>query len=230
MNNNLFLHEEVMLLAIKDETGTIGTGVHYQYAIGGAIIAELLLTNRIRVDESKRRKLVSLVDASPLYDPLLDECLEKLRLGKRRSSLQNLVSKFAHTKNLKHRVARQLCKKGILRADEDKVLLIFTRKIYPEVNPEPEDKLIARLREAIFTELSEVDPRTSVLISIAKNADLLKMAFDRKELKKRKNRIEQIINGDLAGKATQEAIQAMQTAVMIAAVMPAIIAATATTS
>ena len=230
MNNDLFLHEEVMLLALKDEEGTVGTGVQYHFAIGGAIIAELLLANKIKVDDSKKRKLVDLVDPSPTYDPLIDECLEKMRVAKKRSNLQNLVSKFANTKNIKHRVALQLCKKGILRADEDKVLLIFTRKIYPEVNPEPENKLIERLREAIFTDTPEVDSRTVVLISIAKSADLLKMAFDKKELKKRKKRIEQIINGDLAGKATQEAIQAMQAAVMVATIIPAIVVTTMSTS
>jgi len=41
---------------------------------------------------------------------------------------------FAELKNLKHRIATQLCKRGILQAAEDKVFLFFTRKIYPEIN------------------------------------------------------------------------------------------------
>jgi Golgi phosphoprotein 3 len=224
--NNLFLHEEIMLLALRDEEGTIASGTMYQYAIGAAVLAELLLSQRIVVDQSGKRKLVDLVSSAPLGEPLLDHCLEKVSTAKRRATLQTWVSRFASVKNLKHLVARQLCDKGILRADEDKVLLLFTRKIYPEVNPEPERKLIERLRHTIFTDAADVDPRTVVLVSLAKAAGLLKIPFDKKMLKTRKARIEQIVNGEITGKAAQEAIQAMQAAVMVAVMMPAIMTTT----
>ena len=45
----LFLHEEVMLLALRDKEGTIASGSMYQYAIGGAVLAELLLHDRVEV-------------------------------------------------------------------------------------------------------------------------------------------------------------------------------------
>ena len=47
-----------------------------------------------------------------------------------------------------------------------------------------------------------------------------------KEIKQRKKRIEQIVNGEIAGKATKEAIDAMQAAVMVACIMPAIMMTT----
>jgi len=146
MQNTLFLHEEILLLALRDEEGTIASGTMYQYAIGADLLAELLLSKRIEVEQSGKRKLVNLVSPSPLGEPLIDQCLEKVSSAKRRAVLQTWVSRFAGVKNLKHRVAQQLYRRGILRADEDKVLLIFTRKIYPEVNPEPEKELIERLR------------------------------------------------------------------------------------
>ena len=224
--NELYLHEEIMLLALRDEEGTIASGTMYQYAIGAAVLAELLLSQRIVVDQSGKRKLVDLASSVPVGEPLLDHCLEKITTAKRRAALQTWVSRFAGVKNLKHRVARQLCERGILRADEDKVLLLFTRKIYPEVNPEPERELIERLRQAIFTDTTDVDPRTVVLVSLARAAGLLKVPFDKKMLKARKARIEQIINGEITGKAAQEAIQAMQAAVMVAVIMPAIMTTT----
>jgi len=224
--NNLFLHEEIMLLALRDEKGTIVPGTMFQYAIGAAVLAELLLNHRIAVDQSSRRKLVDLVSSTPLGDPLLDHCLEKIATARRRAALQTWVSRFAVVKNLKHRVAQQLCKRGILRADEDKILLLFTRKIYPEVNPEPERKLIERLRQAIFTDAPNIDPRTVVLVSLANSTSLLRVVFDKKMLKTRKKRIEQIVNGEITGKAAQQAIQAMQAAVMVAVMMPAIMTTT----
>ena len=221
MNNYLHLHEEILLLALRDQEGTIAqAGSMYQYAIGAAVPAELLLSQRIAVDQTSRRKLVDLVDSTPFGEPLLDHCLEKIVTAKRRAALQTWGTRFAGVKNLKHIVAQELCKKGILRADEDKVLMIFTRKIYPEVNPEPELELIERLRQAIFTDTSDIDPRTVVLISLANASGLLRIVFDRKKLKSRKKRIEQIVNGELTGKAARDAIQAMQAAVMVAVIVP----------
>jgi hypothetical protein len=221
----LFLHEEILLLALRDEKGTAVQ--NYSYPMGGAILAELLLTKRIEVAD-ERRKLVELTSSKKFGEPVLDECLDKLKAAKRRASLRTWVTRFAQTKNLKHRVAEGLCKRGILRADEDKVLWIFTRKIYPERDPKPERKIIERLRKAIFTNTREVDPRTVVLLSLARSADLLKIPFDKKKLKERKQRIEKITSGDLVGKAAREAIQAMQAAVMIATIVPAVtVAATA---
>ena len=226
MQNTLFLHEEILLLALRDEEGTIASGTMYQYAIGAALLAELLLSKRIEVEQSGKRKLVNLVSPSPLGEPLIDECLEKVGSAKRRAVLQTWVSRFAGVKNLKHRVAQQLCRRGILRADEDKVLLIFTRKIYPEINPGPERELIRRLEHAIFTDTRDIDPRTVVLLSLANSTGLLKIVFDKKKLKGRKARIKQIVDGEITGKAATEAIQAMQAAVMVAVIMPAVMTTT----
>jgi len=222
IQTSLFLHEEVMLLALRDEEGTIASGTMYQYAIGAAVLAELLLNKRIAVGEPRRKKLVNLISSQPLGEPLIDQCLEKISNAKRRASLQTWVSRFSGVKNLKHRVARQLCERGILRAAEDTILLLFTRKIYPEVNPEPERRLIERLRQAIFTDSRDVDPRTVVLVSLANSTGLLKVVFDKKELKGRKARIKEIIDGEITGKAAKEAIEALQAAVMVCCIVPAI--------
>ena len=224
--SDLFLHEQILLLALRDKEGTIGFDVDWQHPIAGAIVAELLLNKRVRVDGSKRRKPVTVVDFTPLGDPIIDECLEKIKKMRIQPSIEALVSKFSDVRKLKHRLAQQLCRKGILKADEDTVLGLFKRKIYPEINPEPERKLIEQMREAIFTDKDDIDSRTVVLISLAQSAGLLTMVFDKKELKQRKGRIKQLINGEIVGKATKEAIEAMHAAVAIACFVP-IMAATA---
>jgi len=223
-DNSLHLHEEIMLLVLRDREGTVVSGTLYNYAIGGAVLAELLIEKRIDIEAVKKKKYARVLSPAPTGDPLIDEGLAKLAGAKKRAQLQTWVAKFAQTKNLKHRLAEQLARRGTLRIDEDKVLGIFTRKIYPEVDPGPERELIERLRKAIFSDIGEVDSRTAVLLSLAKSADLLKLVFDKKQLKGRKTRIEQVVNGEMTGKATQEAIQAMQAAVMVACIMPAIIA------
>ncbi len=223
--SSLRLHEEVLLLALRDEKGTIEPGTMYHYALGGAILAELAFENRIEMDSGKR-KLVNVRDTSPLGDPILDECLTKVAEAKRRGAAATWVSRFASLRDLKHRVAQGLCRKGILKEDEDQILLIFKRRLYPEIDPRPERALRERLRQAIFTEVAEVEPRTALLAALANGASLLNPVFGRKEVRSRKKRLEQIANGDLTVKATKEAIEAMQAAIMVAVMVPTICAAT----
>lgn len=226
MDNRLQLQQELMLLALEDEIGTTHMGSHYAYGIGGAILAELLLNERIIVEEQRRKKFVALANDTPVGAPVLDTCLDRIASAKRRATLQTWVSRFSSL-SLKHEIARELCRRGVLKADEDKVLFLFKRKIYPELDPGPERELVERLRRAIFTEADDIDPRTVILVSLAKSAGLLSTVFPKKELKARKERIEQVVNGEVTGKATQAAIEAAQTAVMVAAIIPAIVTTTA---
>ena len=219
---SLYLHEEIMLLALRDEEGTVEFGSMYGYALGGAILAELLLAGRIAVSDGKK-KMVDLVRDQPIGEPVIDECLEKIAAAKRRAAPATWVHRFSSLKRIHHRVAQALCERGILRNEQDKLLLIFRRTIYPEINPQPERRLIERLRKAIFGEHPGVDPRTAILISLAKSANLLHIHFAKRELKQRRKRIEQLANGDLMGSATKEAIEAAQAAVMVACIMPVII-------
>lgn len=211
----LFLHEQLMLLSLKDKEGTIFGGTHYSFAIGGAVLAELLMSERIDLAAGKKKDRVRLLDAKGYGDPILDETLEKLAAAKRPRSMQDWVTIVANMKQLKHRVAKQLCRRGILRADEDKVLLIFTRKIYPELDPGPERELMGRLESVIF-EGVEPDPRTAVLIALADHSGVLRAVFDKKRLKAHKERLENISDGSSTAQATKAAIEAMQAAVMVA--------------
>lgn len=224
MPEGLYLHEESLLLALRDHDGKIAMGTQYGFALGGAILAELLLSERVVVEEQKRRMFLKLIDDTPFGDNVLDECLTKVAQAPRRAQLSNWVSRFAHLKQLKNRIGAGLCQKGILKETEDRVLWLFRRKLFPEVNPAPERHVLKRLENAIFGDASSVTPRTTVLLSLMNNSGVLRVNFDPKALKKQKKRIEQIINGDLAGRATKQAIQAMQAAVVVAAVLPSMIA------
>ena len=217
----LFLYEEIILLALRNKQGTVTTD-HLEHVIAGAVLAELLLDRRITINDT-RKQLVDIQNTLPTGDPIIDECMERMKAGKKRASLRIWISRLASIKKLRHKVAEQLCNRGILRADEDKILHIFTRRIYPEIDPVPEEKIIERLHAAIFTDSAKIEPRTVVLISLANGADLLSNNFGRKEIKNRKKRIEQIINGEITGRATKEAIAACQVALIVAVIMPAII-------
>jgi len=215
----LRLHEELALLALDEKRGVFTTQ-NAGYALAGGIFAELLLTQRIAVDTEKKR-LVDVIDASPLGHPLLDECLEQMVAAKRRSTAVDWVSRWANDCHLPHRIAAQLCQQGILRPERVTQLFIFTRRTYPEVDPRPELELRQRLREAILTDAPELDARTVALVALADCVGMLKHLVARDDLKTRKHRLEQICRGEVASAATREAIAEMETAVAVACMMPA---------
>lgn len=221
--DTLYLHEEILLLVLNDEKGTEHWGTElYQYVLAGTIVAELLLTDRIALDASKK-KLVNVVSEEPFGDPLLDEALTSISTAKRRKNLKAWVQKFAHISKMKNRIADGLCQKGILKEDEGRFLLLFSRTTYPEKNPVPERALIARLRNAIFHENSTVDVRTAVLISLTYRPGLLAIPFESKELRGAKKRILKICEDEMIGKITNETLDEIQAAIVVAVIMPTVI-------
>ena len=112
---------------------------------------------------------------------------------------------------------------GCAKEAEDKVLWVFNRTVYPEVTHEPEQQLSERLHAAIFSDACDLDTPTVVLIALAHHAGLLRNVFARRDLKQRKQRLQQITSGNAVGQATREAIEAMQAAVMVACIMPVMV-------
>jgi hypothetical protein len=221
MMQPLFLHEEFMLLALHEDAGTVVTSESIEYPLAAALLAELVLQKRLELT-GKDKKDLRVRNVTSLGDPVLDEALQKIRKRKKPESLGSWVERLAGLKNLKNRTAQQLCKRGILRADEDKVLLLFTRKIYPEIDPGPERRLVERLRATIFGKSKEVDPRDAVIIALAHQTHLLKNKFDQQDLKSVKDRIEAIAEGSLTARAAQEVVDSLNTVMIVAVMMPII--------
>lgn len=224
--SQLYLYEEVLLLALQDKKGTVVSGSWYTYAVAGAILAELILGDRIRA-EGKKDDLI-LRSREPFGDELLDECLGHIAARTKAQPARAWISKIASWKELKHRAAEKLCQRGILRSDTDKFLLFFERRVYPEVNPGPEKAIIERLRDVIFGSTGSTDPRTVVLLSLALRTKVLAAVFDRKDLKRRKERIEAVVKGDTVGAAAKEVVEGVQTAIFVSTIAPTMIGPTIT--
>ena len=226
----LHLHEQLMLLALRDEKGTLESkATMYGYALGGAMLAELSLRGKIRIGDDKKA-FVDLIDRSPLGEPVLDECLDKVANAKRRARATTWVQRFAQVKRLRHRVAQGLCRQGILRDDEDKILLFFTRRLYPTIDPVPERRLVDRLRDVIFGDSTPADDDTVIVVALANATGLLPIHFDRKDLRRRKRHLKRLTEGNMAGAAAQQAVLAAQQAAIAAVVAASSAAAVSATS
>jgi hypothetical protein len=204
----LRLHEEILLLALRDKEGTFAAGGRHRQALGGAVLAELLLARKIREQPTDRRKRVEVSDPRPLREPTLDAALERIRVARRPASLATWVGRFAGWSELPHRIAVGLCERGILRADERKVLLLFRRRIYPEVNPAPEKRLVDRLHRALLDREPDLEPRTLTLLCLAWPAGLLRYVADKRLLKQQRGLLQRYLKNEPAGRAVKEAIEA----------------------
>ncbi|MCP4571307.1 MAG: GPP34 family phosphoprotein [bacterium] len=221
---SLTLYEEILLLALDDDKGTTEMGGMYVNAMGGAILAELVLVGALVAGKTKKDP-VTAVKGVTVDDEILAECLAKVLDEKKPKKAVHWVQKFAGLKDLRNRAARGLVQKRVLAEASDKVLGIFPRTIFPENDPGPEQELRARLKRAVFTSTQDVDARTIVVVAMAQATGMLGKIFDKKKLKERKQRLEKLTSGQVAGAATKEAVEAVQAAVMVAVMVPVITSA-----
>ena len=222
MANTIRLYQAVMLLALSEERGTMN-GAYVEYATAAALLSELLMHERIAIETDNKNKVL-VMDDSSTDDALLDEALDQIKAAKRQRKLQDWVQKLGQLKDLKHKVAQSLVDAHIVAAEKEKVLWLFERRVYPELNPEPEQQIREGMRSAVMSD-DEVEPRVAILVALANSAKLLPQVFTKQELKQRKKRIEQLEKGEMVSAAAKQAVAAIEAAVMVAAIMPAITAA-----
>ncbi|OIN01844.1 hypothetical protein BFR57_07250 [Idiomarina sp. MD25a] len=223
MANTIRLYQAVMLLALSEERGTMN-GAYVEYATAAALLSELLMHERIAIEADNKNK-VSVVDEASTDDALLDEALGQIKSAKRQRKLQDWVQKLGQLKDLKHKVAQSLADAHIVAAEKEKVLWLFERRVYPELNPEPEQQIREGMRSAVMSDDDAIEPRVAILVALANSAKLLPQVFTKQELKQRKKRIEQLEKGEMVSTAAKQAVAAIEAAVMVAAIMPAITAA-----
>lgn len=222
--DNLTLYEAIMLLALCEKKGTI-SGVYVAHVTAAALIAELLMRGHIKVDENNKNK-VAVVSSHATGDLLLDEALTLIATAKQQKNLKDWVLKLAGIKDLNHKVAQTLATSGIVAAEKEKVLWLFERRLYPEINPLPEQQLRQAMRDAVLSDSNNIEPKIALVIALAKSARLLPQVFSKQELKAREQRIKQLENGELVSQAAKEAVQAIEAALIIAVIIPAIIPVT----
>lgn len=226
---DLRLPEELLLIALRDATGTPESRAGMiDFALGGAILAELVLEGSLSIEQGKRAR-VELAADKPLDHEVLDECVGMVASAKRQREAAHWVSRFANLRRLRVRLAEGLCRRGILHDSEARVLLVFKRKAFPTIDPEPERKLVERMRRALESE-EDLDPRTAALLTLADGTGMLRVHFDTAELKRRRERLDRIAEGQAVAGATREAVQAAQAAVLAATTAATLAAATSTTT
>lgn len=221
----MFLHEAMLLLALHDVKGTASLAAPTSTALGGAILGELLMRGRVTTEKKRFSVLVTPVGATQTGDQIIDEMFERIRAATRRASVATWISRIGNSRDLLHRVARRLCVKGVLRADEKQVLMLFRRRIYPQVNAAPERALVERLRAVALGEAT-ADAPTAMALGIARHTSLLEGVLDKAERKRTRKQLAAIVGSFPDAKLIDDAVKSSVESAGAAAATSTVIVAT----
>jgi hypothetical protein len=217
----MLIAEELFLLLRRDDGKPESASAQRGYGLAAAVITDLVLAERVTLSDDKDPRMTVLVPGPPGH-PVLDAAMARLeqRDGKKLSSLVT-DRKLA----LERPVATALAEAGVIRIEEKRALGLVPER-YPVLEPEPE----RRVREQLRTVLMGGEPRPgdATLLAIlqglgvaGKVLEAEKGTLGRRDLKRR---IEEVSTEVKAGEAVKKAVDAMNAALITAAIVPAVVA------
>jgi Golgi phosphoprotein 3 len=187
----LTLADEIVVLMLRDDTGTIKPACsgYANIAIAGGILMELALLGRIDTDLAS----LFIVDAKPTGDELLDQALKEISAEPNKRPTTWWIERFGlNGGDLTHTVPRRLVEAGILREEDRQFLWMFSRRAYPPNTGREERDAKARLLSMIFDD-AVPDPRDTLLLSLADSSGVLNELLSPDELRKASNRVARVV-------------------------------------
>jgi hypothetical protein len=215
MDTKLSLAEELLLLALNDEKGTVAVAasIGLPFGLAGAALIELAETGLLRLEG----KEVIAAPAGSARDDLLDGMLGTIRSSKKSRTIGHWVGKFGRSGGkIKATLLGRLVEKRILAKDERRLFLIFPASRYPQTNPMPEYRVRERVRGAIRG-IKPPDERTAALIGLIQACDLIGVLFEKGERREARKRAKEIGASQPIGGAVARAILAVKAAVIASA-------------
>ncbi len=201
----LSLAEELMLLALKDDKGSVvfSASTALPYGLAGALLMDLVFQERIALSEGK----VQLVDTVSTNNPLLDETLDLIRQDTKSRKTGEWVRRIhGKVKDIDKRITDQLVTKKILKHQKTKVLWVFNVERYPTLDSVPELAIRARIKGIIFENKPYI-ARDIALISLIKACDLVDEVFGSEGRKVAKQKIKEISEDEAIGKAITQVVE-----------------------
>ena len=198
---HLTLADEIVVLMLDDETGAIRPlcAGFANVAIAGGILMELALLARIDTD----LKSLYVIDPKPVGDEILDSALQEIAAEPRRDGSKSWIRHFAfHKGDLTSHVLERLVRAGILRAEDRRLLWMFSRRAYPQNTGREEREAKGRLLAVVFDDAIP-SPRDTLLLSLADSSGVLDAILSADELRKASKRIEQVVAFEEIGRSVK---------------------------
>jgi len=202
----LTLSEELLLLAYDEKTGVVysgpggpgilafGTPAAYAmrfYGLPGAVVSELILAGRTRVESGR----LVVADTTPTGDEWADAALNALTQAKRPPWVGRCPGLSGGTWGFADRAYRRLVGKGILRAERRRLLGFIPQGTFVLAAADEARRVKDHLREAILGR-DAPDPRTAALMGLARGCGLLPQLLTKEELKASLPRVRELTQDD----------------------------------
>jgi hypothetical protein len=202
------LTEDLFLLACDVTGRTAIDGVHLDLGLGGALVLDLMLLNRVAVADDR----VTVVDFAPTGDSMLDGALARIGGQAKPRDTSYWVRHLA--RGARRTVEDRLVTAGVLRLDEHKVLGLIKVHRTPEADGRIQHELMNRLGEAVVLG-HPAPPETAALASLVFAVGLDRHLFPRADRRAVRLRMQEIAEGEMVGAAVRRAIEAIDAAVGI---------------
>ena len=215
MDRTLSLAEELLLLALNDEKGTVvmPASLALPYGLAGALLIELVEGGLARVDG----KALIPAPSGSARDELQDGILAVLRASKRPRTIAHWVGKIGRSSRpLKAKLLDRLVGKRILTREERRLLWVFPAPRYPQTDPMAEYKVREKVRAALRG-MTRPDERTAALISLILACDLIGVLFERGERREARKKAKETSESQPIGSAVAHTVRAVKAAVMAGA-------------
>lgn len=202
------LAEDLVLLLLDPGTGrAVVDGTSLDRVIGGALLLDLAARERVTADGGGSRARLSVVDATPMGDPLLDTALARLDKPLR---AQKAVERLA--RGTRTPVLERLAEEGLVRREQSRLLGLFPITTW---TPGPAAAELRGCVAAVLRDGSRPDRHLALLISLvhAVKAEHKVVEGQRRQLRAR---AAEVAEGEWAGQAVRKAVQAVHASVMAA--------------
>lgn len=224
----MILAEDVLLLMMNDESGkALVDKTRLDLALAGAVLLDLATTGRVDVtgpgEQVKAGRLV-VRDDRPTEDEVLDKALALIgATGPKKP--ESVLPKLA--KGLRQDLLTRLTARGVLRAEEGRVLGVFPTHRWPAVDSGHERELRAGLHDVLVAGRTAA-PREAALIALLQSISqvpkvLGDVGVPARELRRR---AKEVSAGGFADEAVRKAVAAV-TAATTAVIVSAAVAGSA---
>ena len=209
----LRLAEEIVLLIIDQQSGEVRhslTDHARNFVIGGAVLMDLSLENRIDTDLDQ----LFLVDSTPLNDDLLDPALAEIAAETETRDTRYWLARIAgQGEQIREKATARLIEHGILSPEENgrvfMSLVVSRVRRYPVIEGKTLEDIESRIMRTIFGD--EIpDPRDTLIIALADACRVFESILSRDELAQVRERINFISRLELIGRTIGDSIKTFE--------------------
>ncbi|MGZ4438164.1 MAG: GOLPH3/VPS74 family protein [Nocardioides sp.] len=156
----MLIAEDLLLLLTGEVTGRlVWPPPQVDVALGGAMLLELALAERVGLDERRR---VRVDDPSPTGDPFLDRALTIIAARRDRKPQKVVVGLG---KRLRPALYQRLAAQGVLRAGRRRILGLVPQRTWPAQDGRHQVELRQALDHALVVGVPP-QPRTAALVGL----------------------------------------------------------------